>query len=76
MIIGLKFYDSSKKPTIDCQNKSAILYNPCDGFHIADNIVFNDKTGEFDGFYTFMNKRFSDDFYKLWAILPEPTDLS
>lgn len=66
----LTFYPVSKKPTIDCEGKTALLYNPCDGYHLAERICFNEN-GEFEGFYPFLGKRFSDDFYILWAILPE-----
>jgi hypothetical protein len=66
----LTFYPANRKPTIDCEGKTALLYNPCDGYHLAEWVRFNEN-GEFEGFYPFQGKRFSDDFYTLWAILPE-----
>ncbi|OCG72959.1 hypothetical protein [Gilliamella sp. Occ4-3] len=70
MIIKLEFHPASEKPKPEDWTKEAILFNKCDGYHLADNIMFNDD-GSFDGFYDFMMNRFSDDFYVSWAILPE-----
>lgn len=66
----LTFYPADIKPTIEHQYKTAILYNPCDGYHLAEWICFNED-GNFKGFYPFQGERFSDDFYTLWAVLPE-----
>ncbi|OTQ74727.1 hypothetical protein [Gilliamella sp. N-G2] len=66
----LTFHSNNEKPKTDCKNKIALLYNPCDGYHLAEWISFNDND-EFEGFYSFKGNRFSDNFYTLWAILPD-----
>lgn len=40
----LTFYPADIKPTIEHQYKTAILYNPCDGYHLAEWICFNHFT--------------------------------
>ena len=46
-----------------------LLYNPCDGFHVAE-IVFLDD-GQPDGFIFFGGGDVGRDFYKAWAKLPD-----
>lgn len=70
MKANLTFYRSSKKPTPDCEGKTALLYNHCSGYYLAEWICF-DEDGEFTGFCSFNGKRFSDNFYTKWTILPE-----
>lgn len=74
MKVNLTFYPSSEKPTPDCEGKTALLYNICSGYYLAEWICF-DEDGEFTGFCSFNGKKFSDDFYTEWAILPEPIEL-
>lgn len=70
MQINLNIRPASEFPSLGDSTKEAILYNPCDGYHIAHHIEFNND-GSFDGFYDFMMNRFSDNFYTSWAILPD-----
>ncbi|WP_392552889.1 hypothetical protein RHO14_03235 [Orbus wheelerorum] len=70
MIIELEVHSSSELPRPEDWTKEAILFNKCDGYHIAHKIVFNDD-GSFDGFYDFTMNRFDKDFYVAWAILPD-----
>lgn len=37
----LTFYPANKKPIIDCQHKTVLPYNPCDGYHLAEWICFS-----------------------------------
>lgn len=62
------FYPVSKKPIKADYGTECVLYNQCDGYHIAYPRFYED--GDFRGFYTFMGKEFSEDFYCAWAKLP------
>ena len=46
-----------------------LLYNPCDGFHVAELVFLDD--GQPDGFVFFGDGDVGRDFYKAWAKLPD-----
>jgi hypothetical protein len=51
-----------------------VLYNQCDGFHIA--FAHWDDEGVFEGFFDFLGRNeFKDDFYEAWAKLPDCNDV-
>lgn len=67
----LTFYPASQEPTLDMKNQVALLYNYCDGYHLAENIYFN-HDGSFDAFYDFLYlTKFTKDLYSYWAIIPK-----
>lgn len=66
MKFELDFRPASEMPK---QPGDYLLYNQCDGYHIAE-AHFDD--GEFDAFYSFAcAHRYSKDFYCAWALLPD-----
>ena len=70
MKFHLKFYKSTITPT--CVGEY-LLYNRCDGFHIAE-AKFDDEKN-FMGFFRLPNLEFDHDTYHAWAVLPESTRL-
>ena len=62
------FYPVTKKPIKVDSDGECILYNQCDGYHLAYARFYED--GDFRGFYTFMGEEFEEDFYFAWAKLP------
>lgn len=68
-ILPIKFYPVSQSPTPDVQGSTFLLYNRCDGYHLAEHASFDD--GVFYGFYSWgFQNYFDTDFYVAWAVLP------
>ena len=66
MKFDLDFRPVSEEPT---EPGDYLLYNQCDGYHIAE-AHFDDD--EFDAFYSFAcTCRYGTDFYRAWAKLPD-----
>ena len=61
----LEFHHQSEKPT---DEGTYVLYNQCDGFHIAECWLYD---GKFEYFNWFAGERISEDFYAAWAKLPD-----
>lgn len=70
---GLTFHSSNQKPGRAFEDRECVIFNPCDGFHIAIAEFWED--GDFHCFRPFAGEPFSDDFYTAWAVLPETSDL-
>jgi hypothetical protein len=69
---GLHFHPVGVIPTADLADRDVMVYNQCDGYHIA-TIHFDDE-GNFDGFWPFVGSEFTQDFYRAWALLPDCND--
>jgi len=67
MNFDLKFHPSSEKPT---ERGDYLLYNQCDGYHIAEARFYD---GEFFSFAWFADGLIDKDFYCAWALLPDGT---
>jgi hypothetical protein len=65
MKFDLDFRPASETPT---QPGDYLLYNQCDGYHIAE-AWFED--GEFQSFCIWPAHIVSSDFYCAWALLPD-----
>lgn len=65
MKFDLDFRPASETPT---ERGDYLLYNQCDGYHIAE-AWFDD--GEFVGFYFHAQGFASPNFYRAWALLPD-----
>jgi hypothetical protein len=68
-IFQLDFQQVGVVPAQALEDRDVVLYNPCDGYHIA-TIHFDDE-GMFDGFWPFGGKEFTEDHYCAWALLPD-----
>lgn len=65
----LVFRPKAEIPRQSEDQRTALLFNQCDGYHIAYIRFFDD--GEFDGFYPFDGEEYGKDFYEAWAVLPD-----
>uniref|UniRef100_C5CJS2 Uncharacterized protein n=1 Tax=Variovorax paradoxus (strain S110) TaxID=543728 RepID=C5CJS2_VARPS len=75
LAVPLEFHSVGSAPPKGDYSDMFLLYNPCDGFHIAFG-RWDDDDGEFEGFFDFLGKNeFSDDFYDAWAKLPDGNDV-
>lgn len=61
----LEFHPASEDPT---EEGDYLLYNQCDGFHLASAWIDGD---DFEGFFSFNSHQFPPDAYCAWARLPE-----
>jgi hypothetical protein len=76
IFLTLEFRDVAEKPEQPGSShyESALLYNPCDGFHVAF-ARWNSETGEFEGFFdwgaaTVPWEAWKDTHFCAWALLP------
>ena len=68
--VPLTFHSADVDPVgNEFDHDEYLLYNPCDGFHIA---FASFDGGEFTGFQNFLGtQRYERDFYDAWAKLPD-----
>lgn len=72
------FRPASEKLTKELDGKWLILLNPCDGWHIAHVVAFEEGGEVYHvGAYQFAGGEFEPhDFYVAWALLPDSINLS
>lgn len=72
-IKSLSFHPASEKLTPEMDGKTALVLNPCDGYHIGYVRVVDG----YAGIYTwFMSELTPHDFYVAWVLLPDDIDVS
>lgn len=70
MNFHLEFRSVGNVPTRALNGRSFLLYNQCDGYHIAEAMFAGD--GKFQHFHFFARgEAIEDDFYVAWAVLPD-----
>ena len=74
----LVFRSASEKLTKDLDGEWVILLNPCDGWHIAHVLAFEEDGEVYHvGAYQFAGGEFElHEFYVAWALLPDSIKLS
>lgn len=65
----LVFRPKAEAPRQSENQRTALLLNKCDGYHVAYIRFFDD--GEFDGFYSFTGIEYETELYAAWAVLPD-----
>ncbi|MBZ7570086.1 hypothetical protein FML10_28740 [Klebsiella grimontii] len=75
---ALTFRPASEKPTKDLDGRWVILLNPCDGWHVAHILAFEEDGEVYHvGVYQFAGGEFEPhEFYVAWALLPESLTLA
>ncbi|MDG9851471.1 hypothetical protein HV192_12010 [Klebsiella oxytoca] len=70
---ALTFRPASEKLTKDLDGRWVILLNPCDGWHIAHILAFEEDGEVYHvGAYQFAGGEFEPhEFYVAWALLPD-----
>ncbi len=68
----LDFKPQAETPTT---SGDYILYNQCDGYHIAEAMFERHDGGKFMGFFSFMGHEYEPDTYQAWALLPDTAKL-
>jgi len=72
--VALNFYPVGVAPSKVGPHHTFLLYNQCDGYHIAFGRW--DEEGAFEGFFDFLGEsEYRDDFYEAWAGLPDCNDV-
>lgn len=65
-MFSLDFRPSFESASEPCD---VVLYNRCDGFHIAEAKF---EGAEFLGFFPFIGDAYPQSFFDAWARLPDP----
>jgi len=74
LTVPLGFHAVGSEPPKGSSSDTFLLYNPCDGLHIAYGRWYAE--GGFAGFFDFLGKNeYGDDFYDAWAMLPDCNDV-
>lgn len=69
---GLTFHSSNQEPGEAYADRDFVLFNPCDGYHVA---IADFEGSEFIEFREFAGNSFGRDFYTAWAVLPDTSDV-
>ncbi|MEN6540874.1 MAG: hypothetical protein ABFC67_14800 [Mizugakiibacter sp.] len=67
---GLLFLPTSSRPTVE---GDYLLYNQCDGYHIAE--ARKDDDGEIEFYFFGSGMPVSRESYCAWAMLPDTQDM-
>ncbi|WP_418141530.1 hypothetical protein NUW46_04990 [Marinobacter sp. MA] len=69
---GLTFHSNNQEPGKAFEDRDFLLFNPCDGYHVA---IADFEDGDFIEFRQFAGSSYGKDFYTAWAVLPETCDV-
>ncbi|MBW4979569.1 hypothetical protein ABWH88_06740 [Marinobacter adhaerens] len=69
---GLTFHSNNQDPGKAYEDRDFLLFNPCDGYHVA---IADFEGSEFIEFRQFAGSSYGKDFYTAWAVLPDTSDV-
>ncbi len=69
----LVFRPASELPTVDLNGRDVLVLNPCDGYHVARVLSFEENSEAYQtGIYAWLMDEFlPHDSYVAWALLPD-----